>query len=274
MGGMAKKEILPEAKERAVAALSSFARDLRDLGMEASEAEVYATSAFRNARNATEVLAEIEARTGFKARIISGEEEASLIFKGVLGSGALSEGENSLVVDIGGGSVEFILCQGENPVWKQSFETGGLRLMERFHITDPMPSKAREELELHLREVLSPIWEQTKDIKNLNLIGCSGSFDTLVDMRNARLEPACSAADNEALHFLDPSEFHEICQSLLPLPIEERLAIPGMIPLRAGMMVVALILIRVLLEETGAGQIRVSTYALKEGALFQQFQHA
>ena len=269
--GMHKKRILPDATDRAITALRSFASELRELGMEAADADVYATSAFRNAENAQEVLKEIEMHTGFRPRIISGQEEASLIFQGVLGSGVLKENEDALVVDIGGGSVEFILCRGKKAVWQESLEIGGLRLMERFHNADPLPVHQLSAMEMHLKEVLKPVWDQIAGIKFLNLVGCSGSFDTMVDIRNAIFSDDCLPAETSAMHDLSRADFLELFYKIVPLSLEERLAIPGMIPLRAGMMVVALSLVKVLLDETSSPGIRVSTWSLKEGALLQHF---
>lgn len=273
LNGMALKLILPDALERAVKTLQDFAKDLKNLGINPAEVDVFATSAFRNAVNADEVLEEIKIRTGFCPKIISGEEEASLIFFGVMGSGAIFQDETSLIVDIGGGSVEFILCDGMNPVWKQSFETGGLRLMEQFHQVDPIPENSLTDLKTHALEVLKPLWEKISVLKNLQIIGCSGSFDTLVDMRNASIGSNKNMAENQALHSLSRAEFLNLYKALSPLSMEERLAFPGMIPLRAGMMVVAMAFIHLLLEKSEADTIRVSTYSLKEGALFKHFSN-
>jgi exopolyphosphatase/guanosine-5'-triphosphate,3'-diphosphate pyrophosphatase len=270
--GMEKKRILPEAKDRAIAALERFASELAKLGIKASDAEVYATSAFRNAENALEIIEEIQIRTGFQPNIISGHQEAAFIFRGVLESGALRENEDSLIVDIGGGSVEFILCRGLVPVWKESLEIGGLRLMERFHQIDPLPAFAISALNEHLRQVLLPIREQTSELSLLNLIGCSGSFETMIDLRNAGKSNDWKPSEQTAVHQLTSHEFEEICQQVLPLAHQERLRLPGMIPLRAGMMPVALILVKILMEETRSQGIRVSTWSLKEGALFQHFK--
>jgi exopolyphosphatase/guanosine-5'-triphosphate,3'-diphosphate pyrophosphatase len=269
--GMEKKLILPEAKERALQTLELFAHELKKIGIQASEADVYATSAFRNASNSSEVLQEIKKRTGFRPRIISGREEASLIFKGVLGSDALPADRNSLVVDIGGGSVEFIICKGKVPVWQHSFEIGGLRLMERFHQTDPLPEIARINLEEHLKEILKPLWGKTRDFTDLNLVGCSGSFDTLIDMRNAGNSLYSDPMELNSCNLISRAEFFQLFDRILPLNMEDRLSLPGMIPLRAGMMVVAVVLIKVLLEETSGSGIMVSNYSLREGALFEHF---
>jgi exopolyphosphatase/guanosine-5'-triphosphate,3'-diphosphate pyrophosphatase len=271
--GMAKKRILPDAIERALGVLQSFAAELRQLGMEAADADVYATSAFRNAENAQEVLREIERCSGFRPRIISGQEEAGLIFQGVLGSGVLKDEEDALVVDIGGGSVEFILCRGKKTVWQESLEIGGLRLMERFHYADPLPSYELSAMELHLKEVLKPVKEKISGLTGLNLVGCSGSFDTMIDIRNALNSGQWIPAENSAMHELSRPDFLGLFHRILPLSLEERLSIPGMIPLRAGMMVVALCLVKVLLEETASPGIRVSTWSLKEGALLHHFPH-
>jgi len=184
-GGMEKKEILPDAVKRAISALLEFSIELKQFGLLPSDCKSLATSAFRNADNKENVLEIIQKVTGFKVLVISGEEEANYIFQGVQASRALVEMVPNLIVDIGGGSVEFILTLGYEPKWKKSFEIGGLRLLEKFHKMDPISkaeiSKLSNYLEMELMELLKiiNIWNPRV------LVGCSGSFDTLVEMQFA-----------------------------------------------------------------------------------------
>lgn len=275
LNGMALKEIQPDALARGIRVLSEFAEDVRRFGLDPADTLVLATSAFRNASNTAHVVSQIELHTGLKPTVISGEEEAAYIFAGVHASGAIQENRQSLVMDIGGGSVEFILCEGSREIWKRSFEMGGLRLMERFHQTDPLSKEVRQQLETFLSAELLPLWDAVRPYKaSLSLVGSSGSFDTLADMRNAKYPERFQGRDEASFEQLSLQEFNEIYQNTWHLPLAERLALPGMTAYRAKMMAVSLILIGKVLENTGASEIFVSHYAMKEGALFREFLHA
>jgi len=267
-GGMHRKEILPEPLERGLQVLSYFAEDLKRMGLHPEEAQVLATSAFRNAENASVVLETIRKQTGFQPVVLSGEEEAAFIFEGVKASAVLSNLASSLIVDIGGGSVEFILCQGETSVWKKSIEVGGLRLIEKFPSSDPLAQQEQEALALWLEEALAPVWEATSALEPIPLVGCSGSFDPLIDMRNASQTKWIEDAESLPFHRLQVIEFDALFSKTVHLPLADRLKIPGMIPLRAAMMPVAMILIHLLLRKLQSPTIYTSTWSLKEGVLF------
>jgi exopolyphosphatase/guanosine-5'-triphosphate,3'-diphosphate pyrophosphatase len=274
LNGMALKEIQPDAMARGIRVLSEFAGDIRRFGLEPADTLVLATSAFRNATNTAQVIKEIELHTGLKPTVISGEEEAAYIFSGVHASGAIQDSRPSLIMDIGGGSVEFILWDGSMEIWKRSFEMGGLRLMERFHQSDPLSMDVRLELEKFLSDELLPLWEVIgAHNSSLALVGSSGSFDTLADLRNAKYPERGPDSVDASFEKLSLDEFSEIFQGTWHLPLAERLALPGMTAYRAKMMAVSLILIGKVLENTGAAEIFVSHYAMKEGALFRESLH-
>ncbi|HOY96224.1 MAG TPA: phosphatase [Catalimonadaceae bacterium] len=267
-GAMASRLIPPDATQRAMDALTDFASNCRAAGIMPANALVYGTSAIRNAENASAFVDTVRAKTGFPIQVIDGETEAGLIFSGVAASGVLQDGIASVVVDIGGGSVEFILCDGKQVIWKRSFEIGGMRMMERFHQTDPIPSDQVLALQNWLSENLAPLLSELRKKTSWQLVGCAGSFDTLTEMRNRSQNQPATDVESEPMHILTASEFQMLYEKALPLTLEDRLKLPGMIPLRAGMMVVAMVLVRFLLDQTKSPSIFVSTYSLKEGALF------
>ncbi len=267
-GAMASQMIPPDASQRALDALSEFASDCKSAGIEPADALVFGTSAIRSAANAAEFVDTVREKTGFRIQVIDGETEAGLIFSGVAASGVLQDGTPSVVVDIGGGSVEFILCEGRQMVWKRSFEIGGMRMMERFHQTDPIPSDQVAALRNWLSENLAPLISELRKKPTWQLVGCAGSFDSLTEMRNRFQNLPATDVESEPMHILTESQFQMLYEKALPLPLEDRLRIPGLIPLRASMMVVAMVLVRFLLDQTRSPSIFVSTYSLKEGALF------
>lgn len=269
-GGINAKVIIEEAKARAIAALKHFKKVADDFGVQ--EIHATATSAIRNASNSAEITEKIFEETGIRVRVISGNEEAELIYEGVKKALRIHK-EKSLIIDIGGGSVEFIIADEDESYYRQSFEIGAQRLLDLFHHHDPMLPEEVNKLEAYLRESLSPLKAAIALHEPTTLIGSSGSFETLSDIY-------CQAngidRHPEATEYpLTIDSFFQIFQEVLVKNREERLKIPGMIPLRVDMIVVACCIIRHTLTEYNIDKIRVSAYALKEGLLNRviQMQH-
>jgi exopolyphosphatase/guanosine-5'-triphosphate,3'-diphosphate pyrophosphatase len=150
-GGINKGFIQPAAFERGIKSMLQYRRLIADNNVQ--QVRAIATSALRNAANGQDFIDQVKAQTGIAIEIIDGDAEAAYIYKGVKASGSLSE-HNSLVVDIGGGSVEFIICDNKQVKWKQSFEIGAARLMDNFHRTDPIPPESITALNLYLQDSL------------------------------------------------------------------------------------------------------------------------
>ncbi len=261
-GGINEKRITDEAKVRALKALRDFKNKI-ELS-EVNKVYAFATSAFRNATNGEAIRQEVKETIGIDINIISGEEEASLIFKGVSWGLGLAK-EKSLVMDIGGGSVEFIIGQGPDILWKRSFEIGAQRLLDLFHHNDPITHENLENLNTYLKTELSSLFEALNKYKPTLLIGSSGTFDTLSEIY---CQKNGSQTDIEMKELPFPmNEFESIYQDLISKNRAERLKIPGMIEMRVDMIVVATALIKYLIGRHSFEEIRVSTYALKEGVL-------
>lgn len=254
--------IVSEAQERALAAVRRF-KQITDLE-KVDQIFATATSAIRNASNGQELVDKIKEEAGIKVSIISGEEEAQLIYYGV--SHALKLGdETSLIMDIGGGSIEFIIGTASEIKWKHSFEIGGQRMIERFHKHDPIELTEIKEVEAYLDDHLNLLFEKVTKYRPTTLIGSSGTFDTLSDIHRILL--GLEKPPNATEFPLTVSGFQDILRDILAKTRDERLAIPGMIELRVDMIVVACILIDFVLQKSDIKNIRVSAYALKEGVL-------
>jgi len=259
MGGINNNMITEQGIGRAVACLKDYKEKSDLLG----SAGIFAigTSAFRSAVNAAQVVETIRSETGIDVKIISGEMEAELIYDGIR-SGLGSLEEVSMMVDIGGGSVEFIIADKSGIIRRISLETGGQRLMELFQKNDPILSEEIIAVENHLEKNLVEVLKAIELYRPEILIGSSGSFDTLSEIwcrRNKIIyEPGPETP-------LTVEGFYEISGELLNLDRSGRMAIPGMIELRVDMIVVGCILIRFLLQKTNIKRLRVSSYSLKEG---------
>ena len=264
-GGINQQLITEAATGRALDVLRFFREQLVQHGIEPQQAFAFGTSAIRNAQNSEEFCATIQRETGIGIRVIDGNEEARFIYQGV--KKALDLGEApTMIVDIGGGSVEFIIGNQEQIFWQRSFEVGGQRLMEKFMRTDPLSEADRKRLYNYFDEQLIPLANAVHQYAPSTLVGSSGSFDTLVDMDYHHRTGAGPEPGKTGFN-LPLEEFYRSYEALLTLNHDERLAIPGMIPLRVNMIVVAICLIEYLLRRYSIKQIRVSSYALKEGVL-------
>lgn len=260
-GGINNGHITEEGLNRALTALRKFKLTIDEYQVQATLA--FGTSALRNAANRQHVCDEIKKATGIDVRIISGNEEAELIYKGV--RAAVAWQGRALIIDIGGGSVEFIIADHEKVFWKVSLEIGGQRLLEMFHRHDPILPEEIDALDNYLLEQLKLVFTKLAEFKPTTLVGSSGTFDTLSEMYCAEKGIPYHEEDGETP--LTFESFHNTYQQLITKDRAQRMALPGMIELRVDMIVVAVELIRVLLEKYSFEEIRVSTYSLKEGAL-------
>ncbi|MEZ0485459.1 Ppx/GppA phosphatase family protein [Fibrella aquatica] len=270
-GGINQRIITDEAIERALSVLTYFRGVLDQHQIDPAEVAVYGTSAIRVAQNQQAFVDRVKQETGLQIRVISGDEEAGLIYKGVRSSGAIPADETAMVMDIGGGSVEFIIAGRDGNdsriFWKQSFEIGGQRLMERFMGEADIISPASvSRMQTFFQEQLLPLTNAVHQYQPTVLVGSSGSFDTLVDMYFHEQTGTWPPAE-QAAFTLPIADFYHFYQLLIERNHDQRMALPGMIELRVDMIVVAVCLIDFVLRSYGIKSISVSTYALKEGAL-------
>jgi exopolyphosphatase / guanosine-5'-triphosphate,3'-diphosphate pyrophosphatase len=262
MGGINDGIITESGFHRALLAMQSFKNVIDEHG--ADSVYAFGTSALRNARNGQEIAKRIAAVTGIQVEIISGDQEAYYIYRGVRAALGLGSDVN-LVIDIGGGSVEFIIADHDQIFWKRSFEIGAQRLLERFQKHDPILPEEVLNLEQHFDESLLPLFEALKKYHPAVLVGSSGTFDTLSDI--FCITHDIHKAPEEIETPLTIEGFYEILAALLKKNRDQRMQIPGMIDMRVDMIVVACCLVKYLLEKHTFTRIRVSTYSLKEGVL-------
>ena len=261
-GGINNGVITEAGQERALEALRQFAQLLQ--AHEVAQVRATATSAFRNARNGTELAERIRTETGIAIEIIDGMQEAEYIFRGVQAALSLDD-KPVLIMDIGGGSVEVIISSEQQVRWKQSFEIGAQRLLDRFNIQDPISAKNLAELQQYFKDTLEDLTIASEEWKPHLLIGASGTFETLCDIHAHRHQ--MMIADDDCELPISADSFSNILQELLGKTRAERLDIPGMVEMRVDMIVVASWLIEFVLTQLKLKKLRVSAYAMKEGVL-------
>lgn len=265
-GGISKGKIAPDAYQRALFTLDLFQDEI--IRHKVNEVKAMATSAVRHAQNGPELVRDIYHQTGIEVEVVSGDREAELIYLGVKYALRIGQ-EPSLIMDIGGGSVEFIIASDRQIYWKQSFELGGQRLLDMFYKHDPIAPEEVEALKNYLSKALKSLTLAVMEFKPTTLIGASGTFETLSDIDSLRkgiVVPEESPHTEEELAIID---FYTIYHDILQKNREERLAVPGLIEMRVDMIVVASILIDSILQAYSLEHIRISYYALKEGMLSQ-----
>ena len=262
-GGISQGVIAPEAYARALHTLAGFREEIELHAV--TEVRATATSAMRVTQNGPDLVRDIFEQTGIRVEVIPGEREAELIWEGVRQAVDLGA-EPQLIMDIGGGSVELIIASQATIFWKQSFEIGAQRLLDKF-FPDPsgvMPAAAVAAEQEYLGSVLAPFLETARRYRPVGLVGASGSFDSLADMQLGRLR---TEADLPPCTELALSSFQQSYRHLLSGNHEQRMALPGILPMRADMLVVASVLIDFVLGITEITRLRTSAYALKEGLL-------
>jgi exopolyphosphatase/guanosine-5'-triphosphate,3'-diphosphate pyrophosphatase len=260
--------ITEEAIQRALTVLIYFRQVLDEHSIPPEQVITMGTSAIRVSRNQSEFIDRVKQTTGLQVQVITGAQEADYIYKGVRAAGALTD-ETALVMDIGGGSVEFILGNQSRIFWKQSFEIGGQRLRERFMPGAPdrsalIDASSIRRLHDYFQEQLLPLANAIHQYQPTVLVGSSGSFDTLVDMWYMHERGHLPDPEQSAFR-LPITEFYRSYELLITKTHAERMQIPGMIELRVDMIVVAVCLIDYVLRTYGISQISTSTYSLKEG---------
>jgi exopolyphosphatase / guanosine-5'-triphosphate,3'-diphosphate pyrophosphatase len=260
-GGIEQGIIAADAMERGMEALRSFRATALSHGID--NLKGFGTSALRNARNADVFVRRAKDELDIDISIIPGDEEASLILDGVRQAVSLGN-KPTLIMDIGGGSTEFILATEKALMWKRSFELGVTRLRERIPTSDPMTLEEETRIAEHLDNLLEPLYAVIDRHEPHLLVGSAGSFDTLAAM--------VTAEDGITLDPLDITlpfsafTFDALKDRLMRMDRAERLAVPGLPEHRVDTIPYALILIERVLLAGGIRELAWSRYALKEGA--------
>jgi exopolyphosphatase/guanosine-5'-triphosphate,3'-diphosphate pyrophosphatase len=260
-GGINKNTIQPDAIERGIQCLKGFKKTASEFGCENILA--IATSAVRNAGNGKDFVKQSLEQTGIKIQTISGNREAELIYKGA--KQAVDFGSTPvLLMDVGGGSTEFIICDQTQIFWKQSFEVGAARLFEKFHKNDPITTEEITEIDNYLEDLLKPLINQCSRYQISTLIGSAGAFTSFAKIVANKKQEIEKLKKTSSYEF-NLSEFYTVHQSLLKTHLNERVSMPGLIQERAPMIVVGTVLVNFILKELKISDFKLARYAMKEG---------
>ena len=243
--------------QRAIKVMQEFAHRL--LQMEVKETHAIGTAALREAENGNVVAKRLTEESGIPVEIIDGDREAHYILKGIQ-SALPPLDKPCLIMDIGGGSVEFILYRHQQVLFAQSFKIGVALLYRRFHQQDPMSQEKIEELSNHLKTELAPVFNMLHKYQDYFLIGASGSFEVIQDvMPKIQKEVHWSELD---FRHLDTYMSEVIRSDLTRRRLREEIPVE-----RLDYIVVAYILIRLIFREHPPKRLFYCDFALKEGVI-------
>lgn len=263
-GGINSGIIAEAAFLRGMDALKRFKEAIQ--GYTIDQIKVFGTSALRDASNGKLFIKEALNRYGFTIELIDGEREAALIYEGVSHSLTLP-GSPVLIMDIGGGSVEFIIGNKKEVFWKRSFAVGAARLMDKFHHQDPIGLTEINQINAYLDDQLDPLWKALQGYLVKALIGSAGAFETLRDVLQKDLGVSPQAISTHACQ-IKRKEFDLFYELMVAKSKEGRAALNGLLDFRVDMIVVSAILMQYIISRIKPEEIIVSDYALKEGMLF------
>src|SRR4051812_36282531 len=232
LGDVVSREgrISEAASERAVATVRRF-RTLAD-GVAAEEIVACATSAIREADNGAELVDRIYDETGVSVDVISGRDEARLIFGAVRASVLLDPGP-AICFDLGGGSLEVMVGDSAGLLWSTSVHLGVARLSAELVSSDPPSEDDLRRLAERLTATLAPVAGEVADLAPAMAIGSSGTLCDLARMVAARREGTAPVSVNNLCVTRD--ELLAVHEKLLSMPSEDRRRLPGLDPQRADL---------------------------------------
>lgn len=265
-GGINNNIISQEAFNRGMMALEKFNYYIDTFKI--TEVTAYATSAIRNAQNGAEFIAEAQKRFNIFIEPISGDTEAKYIYYAAINSFNPPD-ENILVMDIGGGSVEFIVGKKDEIIFSKSFEIGAVRLVEQFQKNNPITDAEIEEIEKYIAKNIKPLIDFIYLNPVRTLVGTAGSFETLVDVVLKDFQTIPVALTKNAFK-INNNLFDLFYALMVSSNTLQREKLKGLVNFRVETIVVASILINFIKCYFNIEKIIASNYALNQGVIFAQ----
>lgn len=264
-GGIHKGYLTEEAFARGMEMLG-FQREIID-EYKAERCVPLATSAIRNASNGRAFMERAKEKYGLKLTSIDGQAEAALIYRGVKLAVEMSR-EKMLILDIGGGSNEFIIADRDKIYWKGSFETGIARVLEAIRPSDPLSERDIKEIGAFFEAGHREMFVQAQKHGVTTLIGSSGSFDTFTALTHD--EPyTYDSVDNASSRDINLERYRQAHLRLIYSSRDERIRMKGMDRMRVQMIPVASLLLSSLLRQLKITRLIQSEFAMKEGVLWE-----
>jgi exopolyphosphatase/guanosine-5'-triphosphate,3'-diphosphate pyrophosphatase len=255
-----RRRLLPAPIARVRNVLTDFRREAEDLG--AARTLAVATSAVRDAENGEAFLGEVEWSYGFATRLLSGDEEAELSFRGASAGRTLPE--DTLMIDIGGGSTELVVGGPDGLRFHDSLNMGGVRLTERFLHSDPPTGEELEACAAAARDLLAE--QVPRDVRPQSAIGVAGTITSI-----AALDLGLSEYDPDQVegHRLSRDGVRAQLERLASLPLQERREVPALDPDRAPVIVAGTVILGEVLDHFGLDGLEASEHDILDGAALE-----
>ena len=253
------RRLLPAAVARVEACLDGYCREADALG--AGRSLAFATSAVRDAVNGRDFLGAIERRFAIETRLLSGDEEALLTFRGVAAARLLDR--PTFVLDLGGGSAELVVGAQDRVTFRASLELGCVRLTERYLRHDPPRPQETAGLRAHVRGLVE---HMRPDVRPSYSIGVAGTMTTLatVDLGLADEDPALVDG-----HVLTRARIESEAGTFARATVAELAKRPGIHPGRAPVIAAGALALAEILTVFGLDSIEVSVSDILHGAALE-----
>ena len=252
-------------EERMVTGLASL-RDFKDIisSHNCSKLKVIGTAVLRSASNRLEFISKAEKILNTEIIIIDGIQEAEYIYKGITLLPEANFGTH-LIMDIGGGSTEFIIIRDGMKIFSKSYILGVGSLFEVFHKSDPISAVDLKEMENHIFNTVKDLIPLIHQYQPKYLTGASGSFEVLQLMYGQNPE-------NDSVTAINPSEFKKIYNKIVKSDTKTREKMKGLPVERVKLIVVGMVLKNTIMNIVKPDYILVSPYALKEGVVREMME--
>lgn len=261
-GSFEKRRLRKSSMRRAWNVIERFHKSAKKLRVRRTIG--VATSAVRDAKNGKAFIREIYRRTGIRIRIVSGSEEGRLIELAAR-SDMDVKGKKTLIVDIGGGSMELVAGDGKKHYYLKSFPLGVARLTDHFLSKDPPSAKQLRRLEKYLEKTLGAPAEM---IRRWNVSRVIGTAGTLINLGSMAYENEYSKPLKLVHHFvLRRKKLEEIHSQIIHLSLKERLNFPGLDSKRADIILAGSVLVRTLMRLLRIDRITISKQGIREGLI-------
>ncbi len=255
--------IQPDAMERGITVLARFSKIARTMN---ATVRAVATSAVREAKNKDEFLDRVRTECGIETEVIPGHEEARLIYMGMLQALPLYN-RKILMIDIGGGSTEFLIGFEGRPLYAISVKLGAIRLKERFFKKEPLTKGMIDDCRKFIRIQLTGVRDEIRSRGFELAIGSSGTIETLAGMKY--LDESDQGDSKRRDLFITRAELDEAAEKILSIETaRKRSRLPGLDEKRADIIVGGVILLQEAFQLLGIENMQVSPYALREGVIY------
>jgi exopolyphosphatase/guanosine-5'-triphosphate,3'-diphosphate pyrophosphatase len=248
------------AMSRAVLVCQKFSAMLKEYG--ADPIIAVATSATRDALNQTEFLHRLQTEAGLSVTVISGREEARLIYLGITSGSNLGD-QNAVFIDIGGGSTELTLGNQHHYYHLDSLKLGAIRLYQLFleNHEEPVSLGLYEDIQNHIRHTAIRTYQHFRNYPAKLAIGSSGTIETIVEIASKMFLKRRSKKEDLFTH----SQIKQVIIHLCSLSLEERRHVEGINPERADIIIGGAAILDTVMEDLGLTHLQISDRGLRDG---------